>query len=114
MELNTLESETLIEFYNTAMLPEIPFEIEICKLIEEDNLKRRKEKVSTYLPIILVDKLKAYAGKFSIYPDKLIHDAIKEYLINHNNNQNIKDVEDLIFGDDDLNGIDEIQIVSQR
>ena len=77
-------------------------------------MKRTKEKVSTYLPIILVDKLKAHAGEFSISPDKLIHDAIGEYLINHNDNQYIKDIEDLIFGDDELNGTDGIGIVSQK
>ena len=114
MELNKLESEMLIEFYDTDMLPEMPFEIEICKLIEKDTLKEAKGKVSTYLPIILVDKLKTHAGEFSIYPDKLIHDAIDEYLINHNDDQNIKDIEDLIFGDDELNDANGIEIVSQR
>ena len=85
MELNKLESEMLIEFYDTDMLPEMPFEIEYCKLIEKDTF------------------------------DKIIHDANDQYLINHNDDQNIKDIEDLIFGDDDeLNETDRIEIVSQR
>ncbi|HEY8804812.1 MAG TPA: hypothetical protein VIM42_06855 [Clostridium sp.] len=71
-------------------------------------MQRTKEKVSTYLPIILVDKLKAHAEEVSISPDKLIHDAIEEYLINHKDIQYIKDVEDLIFEDDELNVIDRI------
>ena len=57
MELNKLESERLIKFYDTDMLPEMPFDIEISKLIEKDS----------------------------------------KYLINHNDNQNLKDVEDLIL-----------------
>jgi len=43
MELNTLESEMLIDIYDADMLPEMPFEIENYKLIEEDPQMKKHE-----------------------------------------------------------------------
>ncbi|MCB2292173.1 hypothetical protein LGK95_01305 [Clostridium algoriphilum] len=63
-----------------------------------------RKNVTISLPILLVNKLKSHAEEFSISSDKLIHDAIDEYLINHKDIQYIKDIEDLIFEDDELTG----------
>lgn len=43
MELNTLESEMLIDIYDADMMPEMPFEIENYRLIEEESEKKRQE-----------------------------------------------------------------------
>jgi hypothetical protein len=43
MELTTLESEMVIDIYDADMLPEMPFEIENYKLIEEDPKKKKQE-----------------------------------------------------------------------
>jgi len=43
MELNTLETEMLIDIYDSFMMPEMPFEIENYILIEEDPQKKRQE-----------------------------------------------------------------------
>ena|SRR5665647_2865870 len=43
MILTTLESEMLIDIYDADMFPEMPFEIENYKLIEEDPRKMKQE-----------------------------------------------------------------------
>ena len=43
MELNTLETEMLIDIYDADMLPEMPFEFENYKLIEEDPKNKKQE-----------------------------------------------------------------------
>ena len=43
MELNTLESEMLIDIYDNDMQPDMPFEIENYRLIEEDPKKKIQE-----------------------------------------------------------------------
>ena len=48
MELNTLESEMLIDIYDADMFPEMPFEIENYKLTEEDP-KNKKHEFAFYL-----------------------------------------------------------------
>ena len=46
MELNTLESEMLIDIYDNDMQPDMPFEIENYRLTEEDPKKKIQEFVS--------------------------------------------------------------------
>ena len=46
MELNTLESEMIIDIYDADMFPEMPFEIENYNLAEEDPKKRNKNLLS--------------------------------------------------------------------
>ncbi len=48
MELSTLEREMIIDIYDADMFPEMPFELENYKLIEE-NLKNRKQEFAFYL-----------------------------------------------------------------
>ena len=48
MELNTLESEMLIDIYDADMLPGMSFEIENYKLTEEDP-KEKKHEFAFYL-----------------------------------------------------------------
>ncbi|MBU3180330.1 hypothetical protein [Clostridium psychrophilum] len=48
MELNTLESEMLIDIYDADMMPDMPFEIENYKL-EEDEPKKKKQEFAFYL-----------------------------------------------------------------
>ena len=43
MGLSELESEMLIDIYDADMLPEMPFEIENYKLIEEGEIKKTQE-----------------------------------------------------------------------
>jgi hypothetical protein len=43
MKLNTLESEMVIDIYDADMLPEMPFEFENYKLIEEDPKNKKQE-----------------------------------------------------------------------
>ena len=43
MELNTLESEMLIDIYDADMMLEMPFEIENYRLTEEDPKKKNQE-----------------------------------------------------------------------
>ena len=43
MELNTLESEMIIDIYDADMFPEMPFEIENYNLAEEDPKKKKQE-----------------------------------------------------------------------
>ncbi|MBU3113827.1 hypothetical protein [Clostridium lacusfryxellense] len=43
MELNTIESEMLIDIYDADMMPEMPFEIGNYRLIEEDPEKKIQE-----------------------------------------------------------------------
>ncbi len=48
MELNTLESEMLIDIYDADMLPGMSFEIENYNLTEEDS-KDKKQEFASYL-----------------------------------------------------------------
>lgn len=48
MQLNTLESELIIDIYDADMLPEMSFEIENYKLTEEDP-KNMKQEFAFYL-----------------------------------------------------------------
>jgi hypothetical protein len=43
MELNTMESEMLIDIYDADMMPEMPFQIGNYKLIEEEPEKKKQE-----------------------------------------------------------------------
>jgi len=43
MELSILENEMLIDIYDDDMMPEMPFEIENYRLIEEDPQKQKQE-----------------------------------------------------------------------
>ena len=48
MELNTLESEMLIDIYDADMMPDMPFEIENYKL-EEEEPKDKEQEFAFYL-----------------------------------------------------------------
>ena len=48
MELNALESEILIDIYDTDMLPGMSFEIDNYRLLEEDE-KDKKQEFAFYL-----------------------------------------------------------------
>ncbi|MGV8980907.1 hypothetical protein [Clostridium sp.] len=78
MELNTLESEMIIDIYDADMLPGMPFEIENYKLTEEDP-KIMKQEFAFYLR-----KLKRLG--FVKYEEKeaFIKDGI--YSTKYNNN----------------------------
>ena len=78
MELNTLESQMLIDIYDADMLPEMPFEIENYKLTEEDP-KKKKHEFAFYLK-----KLKKLG--FIKYKEKEAFSKCGSYSIKYYNN----------------------------
>ena len=78
MKLNTLESEMVIDIYDADMLPEMPFEIENYKLIEEDP-KKKKQEFAFYLK-----RLKRLG--LVIYEEKEAFTKSGSYSTKYNNN----------------------------
>ena len=115
MELNTLESEMLIDIYDDDMLPEMPFEIENYILTEEDPKKKQQEfafhlKKLKMLGLIKYDEKEAFvkggsrSTKYNnnvirIYEDKIHIDSKGIKLVERYNYSNSEIKEKCIIND---------------
>lgn len=115
MELNTLESEMLIDIYDADMMPEMPFEIENYRLAEEYpenkiqefvfHLKKLKKLgLIKYEERVTFVKSGSYSSKYNnnvtrIYEDKIHIDSKGIKLVEGYNYSNSEIREKCIMND---------------
>ena len=115
MELNTLESEMLIDIYDADMMPDMPFEIENYRLTEEEPEKKKQEfafhlKKLKMLGLIKYEEREAFvkggnrSTKYNnnvtiIYEDKIHINSKGIKLVEGYNYSNSKIIEKYIIND---------------